>query len=341
MSSPRATSQNVLVHWLLKLQPTIENKLAARHLAHNGLALDDLTSSYFEGVTCPLAELGYPRDGKTGKLQVNYGLLTTPQGVPVAVSIFKGSTGDPKTLMPQVQKLREQFGIQEFVLVGDRGIIPQKQVTVLRETEGCEWISALRPEAIRKLISAGVIQQGLFDERNLFELSHPDFHEERLVACRNPDLAERRANSRQALLDATTEKLEQISRMIRPIRHRLENRVRAHIFLCMLACYVQWHMMEAWRPLLFADEDQESKATRDPVAAAERSQGAMQKVHGKRLDDDSLVHSCRTLLDELSRIVSNVCRCPHLGPDAPTFNKTTAPNPKQQEALRLLQAIRL
>ena len=201
--------------WLAKLQRTIEKKLAARHLAHNGLALYDLTSSYFEGVTCPLAELGYPRDGKTGKLQVNYGLLTTPQGVPVAVSIFKGSTGAPKTLMPQVQKLREQFGIQEFVLVGDRGMITQKQVTVLRETEGCEWISALRPEAIRKLISAGVIQQGLFDERNLFELSHPDFPGERLVACRNPDLAERRANRRQALLDATTQKLEQISRMIR------------------------------------------------------------------------------------------------------------------------------
>ena len=135
--------------------------------------------------------------------------------------------------------------------------------------------------------------------------------------------------------------LKSVDLMVRPIRHRLENRVRAHIFLCMLAYYVQWHMMEAWRPLLFADEDQESKATRDPVAAAERSQGAMQKVHGKRLDDDSLVHSFRTLLDELSRIVSNVCRCPHLGPDAPTFNKTTAPNPKQQEALRLLQAISL
>jgi hypothetical protein len=490
-------------------------------LAEGGLALYDLTSSYFEGVTCPLAELGYNRDGKKGMLQVNYGLLTNPQGVPVAVSVFKGNSGDPKTLLPQVDKLRVEFGIKQFVLVGDRGMITQKQVEALRDLEGCGWISALRPGAINKLVKGGSIQRGLFDERNLFELTHPDFPGERLVACRNPELAERRAAKRRSLLEATTRELDQISRMVnrgrlrgkesigtqvdgilkqykigkhytvdvrddgldykldrdalaaevaaqsndnakraetrlaryerqiksiavkldkvrlktqqgqlhgkdaigvrvgkvvnkykvskhfvlhitddafrfeidqeavaaeaaldglyvvrssvstetmdtdqtvrsykllsnverafrclksvdlmvRPIRHRLENRVRAHIFLCMLAYYVQWHMTEAWRPLLFADEDQDSKRSRDPVAPAERSEAALQKVQTKQLDDESVVHSFRTLLDDLARIASNICRCPGLGAEAPTFTKTTTPNTQQQRALKLLQSI--
>ena len=509
--------------WLLEHQASIEKKLAARHLADGGLALYDLTSSYFEGVTCPLAELGYSRDGKKGKLQVNYGLLTNQQGIPVAVSVFKGNSGDPKTLLPQVDKVRTEFGIKQFVLVGDRGMITQKQIDALRDIEGCGWISALRPGAINKLVTGGSIQMGLFDERNLFELTHPDFPGERLVACRNPELAERRTAKRIALLEATTRELDQVSRMVsrgrlhgkeaigtqvgrilkqykvgkhytvdirddgfdyqidrdalaaevaaksnentklaearwarfqrhiesiagkldkvrqrtkqgqlqgkdvigvrvgkvvnkykmskhfvlhitddsfgfeidqeavdaeaaldgiyvvrssvssetmdtdqtvrsykllsnveqafrclksvdlmvRPIRHRLEDRVRAHIFLCMLAYYVQWHMTDAWRPLLFADEDQESKASRDPVAPAERSDAALQKVHTKQLDDDSVVHSFRTLLDDLARIVSNTCRCPGLGPETPTFTKTTTPNTQQQRALNMLQSISL
>lgn len=507
--------------WLLEHQPQIEKRLAARHLAEGGLALYDLTSSYFEGVTCPLAELGYNRDGKKGKLQVNYGLLTNPEGIPVAVSVFKGNSGDPKTLLPQVDKLRKEFRLEQFVLVGDRGMITQTQIEALRDIEGCGWISALRPEAINKLIAGGSIQMGLFDERNLFELTHPDFPGERLMACRNPELAERRVRKRTSLLEATTRKLSQVSRMVsrghlrgkeaigtevekilkqykvgkhykidiredgfdyqfdrdslaaevaakspgetklaetqlarferhieaiakkldkiqqrtkqgqlhgqaaigvrvgkvvnkykmskhfvlhikddsftfeidqesvnaeaaldgiyvvrssvsaetmdsaqtvrsykllsnverafrclksvdlmvRPIRHHLENRVKAHIFLCMLAYYVLWHMTEAWRPLLFADEDQESKCSRDPVAPAERSEGALQKVQSKQLDDHSAVHSFRTLLDDLARIVTNLCRCPGLGPEAPTFTKTTTPNPQQQRALNLLQSI--
>jgi len=509
--------------WLLEHQAPIEKKLAGRHLADGGLALYDLTSSYFEGVTCPLAKLGYSRDGKKGKLQVNYGLLTNQRGIPVAVSVFKGNSGDPKTLLPQVDKMRDQFGIQQFVLVGDRGMITQKQVDALRDIEGCGWISALRPGAINKLVAGGSIQMGLFDERNLFELTHPDFPGERLVACRNPELAQRRAAKRHALLEATRRELDQISRMVnrgrlhgketigaqvgrvlkqyrigkyytvdirddgfdyqvdrdalaaemavkspeetkraeerlarferqlesiaskldkirqrsqqgqlhgqdaigvrvgkvvnkykvskhfvlhitddsfrfeidqasvdaeaaldgiyvvrssvsaetmdsdqmvrsykllsnveqafrclksvdlmvRPIRHRLEDRVRAHIFLCMLAYYVQWHMIEAWRPLLFADEDQENKASRDPVAPAERSDAALQKVHTKQLDDGSVVHSFRTPLDDLACIVSNICRCPGLEPQAPTFTKTTTPNAQQQRALNLLQSISL
>jgi len=508
--------------WLLEHQATIEKKLAERHLAAGGLALYDLSSSYFEGVTCPLAKLGHNRDGKKGKLQVNYGLLTNAEGIPVAVSVFEGNTGDPKTVLPQVEKICTEFAIKDFVLVGDRGMITQKQIEVLCEVEGCAWITALRPGAIKKLVQAGSIQMGLFDERNLFEFTHPDFPGERLVACRNPELAERRSAKRASMLEATKRELDQVSRMVsrgrlqgkesidaqvrrvlkqykvgkfytvdirddgfdyeidreamaadvaakhkgntkaaearlarlekhiesiagklarlqqktkqgqlhgkeeigvrvgkvvnkykmskhvvlhitddsfsfeinqesvdaeaaldgiyvvrssvrketmdadqtvrsykllsrveaafrclksvdlmvRPIRHHLENRVRAHIFLCMLAYYVQWHMIDAWRELLFVDEDQDGKALRDPVAPAKRSEGAMQKVHTKHIEDGSIVHSFRTLLTDLARIVSNTCRCPGLGPEAPTFTKTTMPNPHQQRALDLLQSIK-
>jgi len=508
--------------WLLERQDNIEKKLASRHLEEGGLALYDLTSSYFEGSTCPLAALGHNRDGKMGKLQVNYGLLANEQGIPVAVSVFEGNSGDPKTLMPQVDKIREQFGIGKFVLVGDRGMITQKQIDSLREIEGVDWLTAMRPGAVRKLVEGGLIQMGLFDERNLFEIEHPDWPGERLVACRNPELAERRRTKRLALLDATAAELEkvrlmvgrgrllgkeaigdQVDRilrqyrvgrhyavvvrddgfdfsideealaaeaakgaggdatlkakrleryrrhinaiagklgkvrtrieqgrlhgkdkiglrvgrvinkhkvakhfvlhiqdnsfnfeinqqavdaeaaldgiyvvrtsvkkdtmdadqavrsykqlsnveraflclksvdlMVRPIRHRLENRVRAHIFLATLSYYVQWHMIEAWRPLLFADEDQQAKTSRDPVAPAKRSKGAQKKVAAKRLDDGSQAHSFGTLLDHLGEIVRNTCRCPDADLDA-TFHKTTMPNAKQLQALSLLRKITL
>ena len=421
--------------WLLQRQPFIEKKLAARHLHNDGMALYDLSSSYFEGVTCPLAALGHNRDGKKGKLQVNYGLLTDTRGIPVAVSVFKGNTGDPTTLPPQIDKVRKEFGIERFVLVGDRGMIAQKQVDALRKIDGIDWVAALRPEAIRKLLNGGALQLGLFDERNLFELTHPDFPDERLVACRNPELAKRRAHKRASLLEATAKELEKVRRMvgrgrligqddigvrvgkvvnkykvakhfrltiedtrfdfevdtdkvateaaldgiyvirtslskermsaeqtvrsykqltqverafrsfktldleIRPIHHRLENRVRAHIFLCMLAYYVRWHMLEAWRPLLFCDEDQQAKATRDPVAPAKRSEAALRKVHFKTLDDGTEVHSFHTLLKLLSGIVRNICRVPGAPPDAPTFEVVTTPSAKQQQAYQLLETI--
>ena len=421
--------------WLLERQPRIEKKLAARHLHNDGMALYDLSSNYFEGVTCSLAALGHDRDGKKGKLQVNYGLLTDTRGVPVAVSVFKGNTGDPKTLLPQVDKVRKDFGIERFVLVGDRGMIAQKQVDALRGLDGIDWIAALRPEAIRKLLDGGVLQLGLFDERHLFELTHPDFPGERLVACRNSELAKRRAHKRTSLLEATVKELEKVRRMvergrlrgqgdigvrvgkvvnkykvakhfkltiantrfdfeidpdkvaaeaaldgiyvirtslseermsaegtvrsykqlglverafrsfktldlaIRPIHHRLEHRVRAHIFLCMLAYYVMWHMVQAWRPLLFCDEDQAAKKTRDPMAPAQRTAAALQKVRTRRLDDGSVVHSFRTLLDDLSGIVRNVCRVPGAPPDAPTFDVVTIPGAKQQRAYQLLETI--
>ena len=424
--------------WLLTRQAPIEKKLAARHLLTGGFVLYDLTSSYFEGTTCPLAARGYNRDGKSGKLQVNYGLLTDPRGCPVAVSVFEGNTGDPKTLLPQVEKLQQTFAIEQLVLVGDRGMISQQQITALQQREGIAWITALRTGAIRKLVDGGHIQIGLFDQRHLFEVTHPDFPGERLVACRNPQLALLRARTRQALLDATSKALETVRGMIargrlkgkaaigvrvgkvidkykmskhlildirdegfdfhlnddkvsaeaaldgiyvvrtsvpaqrlatddvvrsykmlsqverafrslktidlevRPIRHRLEDRVKAHIFLCMLAHYVAWHMMESWRELLFCDEDQQAKTTRDPVAPAKRSDAALEKVHAKVLDDGTPVHSFHTLLQDLSSIVSNTCRR-HAASTAsePTFHLVTTPSPTQQRAYDLLKSIQV
>jgi transposase len=421
--------------WLLERQDRIERKLAARHLREGGLVLYDLTSSYFEGTACPLAAFGHDRDGKHGKRQVNYGLLTDARGCPVAVSVFKGNTGDPKTLLPEVARVRAAFGLAHLVLVGDRGMIAQIQITALKTLPGVDWITALKTGAIRALVAGGHLQLGLFDERNLCELTHPDFPGERLVACRNPELAKRRAGKRHALLEATTQEIEKVRGMVargklkgrdaigvrvgkvvnkykvakhfrldiredgfafhideqqvaaeaaldglyvirtsvleerldaadtvrsykllsqverafrslktidlkvRPIHHRLEARVRAHIFLCMLAYYVEWHMREVWRPLLFSDEDQTAKTTRDPVAPAKRSEAALRKVHAKRLDDGTVVHSFRTLLKELSAIVRNVCRRRGAGPEEPTFNMVTTPNAKQQRAYELLETI--
>ncbi len=509
--------------WLLARQGHIENKLAARHLGNDALALYDLTSSYFEGQTCPLAALGHNRDGKKGKLQVNYGLLTNRKGIPVAVSVFKGNTGDPNTLMPQVEKMRDAFGIKQFVMVGDRGMLTQKQIDELHGIKGVDWIGALRPEAIKKLATNGAIQMGLFDERNLFELKHPDFPGERLIACRNTQLAHRRAIKRQSLLQATVKELDRVRGMVwrgrvrgkkdigirvreilkkyrigkhfdldiredgftykvnkdaliadvtaksngnqevidkrlersqrhiksiarqleklsrkvdrgwlhgqdaigvrvgkvidkykvgkhfdldigdndfsfeinqdkvkkeaaldgiyivrtnlskermdtdetvrsykllsqaerafrsfktvdlmaRPIRHRIEKRVRAHIFLCMLAYYVQWHMMEAWRSLLYADEDQKAKDLRNPVVPAKCSDSAMKKVRTKQLDNGSKVYSFRSLLGHLGAIVRATCRCSDGKDISATFTMTTKRNPKQQKAFDLLQTIRV
>ena len=423
--------------WLLERQSRIESKLAARHLDEQSLALYDLTSSYFEGVTCPLAKRGHNRDGKEGKLQVNYGLLTDSRGCPVSVSVYPGNTGDSTTVLAQVHKIRDEFGIRSVVLVGDRGMISQKQIDQIRQLEDIDWITALKTGEIRKLLENEGLQMGLFDERNLFELTDPGFPGERLVACRNPLLAERRAHTRQSLIEATTREFEKVQRMVargklkdaaekeiglrvgrvankysvakhfefeiskgsftfrllsekvtaeaaldgiyvvrtslgperlntdntvrsykllsnverafrslktvdlkvRPIFHRLEDRVRAHIFLCMLAYYVQWHMLEAWRELLFSDEDPQAHLTRDPVAPAERSPSALHKAATHTLDDGTEVHSFRTLLKELSTIVSNVCRRKQSPDTEPPFTMITTANAKQQRALKLLEAI--
>jgi transposase len=421
--------------WLHERQEFIEKKLAARHLSQGALALYDLSSSYFEGNCCPLAKIGYSRDGKRNTPQVNYGLLTTRAGCPVAISVYEGNTADVSTLMPQVTQLRGQFGLERLVLVGDRGMISHKAIDTLRELDGLAWITALKSAQIRALVQGGELQLGLFDERNLFEFSHPDFPGERLMACRNVDLGRRRSHKREALLEATQKELEKvlariengsltgrdkigvrvgkvvnkykvgkhfaltieesgfkfqrleqqiaaeaaldglyvirtsvpkkqmssaeavrsykalaeverafrsmktIDLHIRPIHHRLEERVRAHIFLCMLAYYVEWHMREAWRELMFADEDLERKKHRDPVAAAERSDAALEKVATCKLKDSSPVHSFRTLLDELSTIVRNTCEARVARKPGTTFQMTTMPNPAQQRAMQLLQSI--
>src|SRR4030065_327069 len=186
--------------WLLARQERIEKKLSARHLRENGLVLYDLTSSYFEGTTCPLAALGHNRDGKKGKLQVNYGLLARPRGCPVSVSVYQGQTSDPTTLSEQGAKVRAVFGIKNLVLVGDRGMISQKQIDRLKDAEGVDWISALKTGGIRELLRSGALQMGLFDERNLFELTHPDFPGEALTPCRTPAVARMRGAQRQRRL---------------------------------------------------------------------------------------------------------------------------------------------
>lgn len=420
--------------WLLERQPKIEVALAARHLTSGGLVLYDLTSSYMEGTTCPLAKRGHNRDGKRDKLQVNYGLVTDGRGCPVAVSVFDGNVSDSKTLMPQVRRVREDFGVRDVVLVGDRGMIGQKTIDDLAPLDGLRWITALKTPQIRTLLDGGALQLGLFDERNLYELTHPDYPGERLIACRNPELGKLRAHKRHDLLAATVKELEQVQRQVagtrlrgradigvrvgkvvnkykvakhfaltitdtvfrftirqdrvaaeasldgiylirtnvpatqmnaddavrnykklsqverafrslktidlhvRPIHHRAADRVRSHIFLCMLAYYVEWHMREAWRSLLFADEDQTAKATRDPVAPAHRSEAADAKAATHCTTRGTLVHSFRTLLQDLGSIVRNTCRT-RGQEDAPTFAVITTPTTEQRRALDLLKRI--
>jgi len=420
--------------WLIERQEKIEKRLAKRHLTEGGLVLFDLTSSSFEGVTCPLAKIGYSRDGKPGTLQVNYGLLANSRGCPVSISVFDGNTGDPKTLLPQVEKVRDSFGIASLVMVGDRGMISNVQIEAMRAMDGVDWITALKNGAIAKLADAGQLQLDLFDERNLISFTSEDYPGERLVACRNPELAKLRAAKRKELIAATERALQKVAGMVaagklsgrdkiglrtgkivgkykmakhfdldiqdaalafsvneqrvaaeaaldglyvirtsvaeaemsaeaavlnykrlaeverafrtlkgvdlhvRPIRHRLEDRVKAHIFLSMLAYYVQWHLVEAWKPLLFADEAPADEA-RNPVAPASRSAAAREKAQTRRLADGSPAFSFRGLLTHLSTIVRNTMRPKDAKPGTGTFTLTTVTNPKQRQALDLAAAI--
>lgn len=421
--------------WLLARQRRIEKKLAKRHLKDGGLVMYDLTSSYFEGTKCPLAALGNSRDRKKGTLQVNYGLMADRSGYPVAVSVFDGNTIDSTTLLPQAERIRKDFGVKQMVLVGDRGMISQKQIDELKDVEGVDWITALKTASIRTLVEGGALQLDLFDERNLFEFTHEDYPGERLVACRNPVLARKRMRTRESMLEATEQELKKVHGMVergrlkgrdkigvrvgrvfnkykmakhmvldigddafsfsrnekniaaeaaldgiyvirtslseekmdadetvrsykdltaverafkslksidllvRPIRHWNEQRVRAHIFLCMLSYYVQRYMLEALRPLLFADEKQEEKKTRDPVAPAKRSEHAIGKARTKRLEDGSAVHSFRTLLNCMSTITRDLCRQKATEKTCHTFTIDTLPNEKQRRVYELLEQI--
>jgi hypothetical protein len=412
--------------WLLARQPRVEAALAERHLAEGGLVLYDLTSTYLEGSHCPLAKRGYSRDGKRGLLQIEFGLITDSEGRPVAVDVFEGNVADPMTVAAQVDKVRARFGISEVVFVGDRGMLTQARIETLKGT-GVRWISALRSEQIAGLVTGGHLQLGLFDERDLAEISSPRFPGERLVVCRNPALATERARKREELLAATERELdkvvaavragrlrseaaigERVGRIIgrykvgkhfgreiaegvfrywrdteriaaeaaldglyvirsnvpaerltehelvrsykllarverafrslksidlavRPIRHRLADRVRAHVFICMLAYYVRWHLERAWAPFLFRDE--EPPVSEDPVAPARRSERALAKARTGRRADGGPVYDFRGLLDELGTLTRNTIRVP--GSDA-TFTKLAQPTALQRDALRLI-----
>lgn len=421
--------------WMLDRQPFIEKKLAARHLRAGGRVFYDLSSSSYHGSHCPLAVRGHNRDGLRLP-SIAYGLLTDDGGRPVAVSVYAGNTGDPRTVPDQVEALRKRFAVGHFVLVGDRGMLTSAQIEKLRALGDCGWISCLRSHDIRKLLEArGQTDAPLFDQQNLAELSHPDFPGERLVACFNPVLAMDRAHTRTELLEASEKLLAQVAGQVarrtekplnaaqigqkvgrivnryrvakhfafeiadgqlcwsrkedsiarekaldgvyvirtpepadtlgaadavraykrlgdvekafrtfkgldlrvRPIRHRLETRVRAHVFLCMLAYYVEWHLREAWAPLLYAEEDlAQLRATRDPVAQAKPSPTAQAKKKNKRSQEGFPLRSFNGLLTALSTLCLNTCRVGE-GRNATRFQRPTEATPHQREAFRLLQ----
>jgi transposase len=421
--------------WLLVRQDAIEKGLADKHLRDGMLVLYDLTSTYFEGRHCPLARLGHSRDGKHAKLQIVFGLLTDAEGCPVAVEVFEGNTGDPLTIASQVQKLRERFGLSRIVLVGDRGMITSARIEKdLKKVAGVEWISSLRGPAIRKLITGGAIQLSLFDERDLLEISSPEYPGERLIVCKNPLLADERKRKREDLLKATERELAKIEAAVsrarnplrgeanialrlggvlgrykvakhfrveitdttfsysrkqgsidaetmldglyiirtrlseatigaeetvlaykrlaaverafrsiktvdlkvRPIHHRLETRVRAHVLLCMLAYYVEWHMRRQLAPILFDDDDKHeaAKLRTSVVDKAKRSTRAIAKARRKTTDDGLPVHSFRTLLADLATITKNTLQPKRK--DIPAFDMITKPTALQAQALKLL-----
>jgi len=421
--------------WLLRRQPRIEAALAARHLAEGTLVLCDLTSTYFEGHTCPLAQFGHSRDGKKGKVQIVVGLVGNAAGCPVAIEVFSGNTGDPTTLAPQLQKLRQQFHLQRLVLVGDRGLLTNARIRAeLQPVPGLDWVTALRRPAIQQLVETGVLDLSRLAAADLLECADPTYPQERLIACRNPLLAAERARKREALLLATERELDTIvqattrpkrrltgeaaiaSRVgqvrnrfkmgkhfqimitdtqlrytrdtqsiateaaldgvyvirtsvsdallspastvgaykslagverafrslktvdlyVRPIGHRLAARVRAHVFLCMLAYYVEWHMRQALAPLLFDDDDKAAGEARrsSVVAPAQRSPTAQRKARTQQPDEGMPVHSFQTLLQDLATMAKNRIR---FGASALETTMFTTPTLLQQRALDLLQ----
>lgn len=421
--------------WLLERQERIETALAKRHLTEGTLVLYDVSSTYFEGRQCPLARIGHSRDGRFDRPQIVFGLLTDAEGCPVATEVFDGNTGDPKTVLAQVKKLRERFSLERVVLVGDRGMITSARIEEdLKQAPGLDWITALRGPAIRKLVDTGALDVSLFDERDLAEISSPDYPAERLIVCRNPLLATERKRKREDLLQATEKELEKVAvatrrgknslhgkdkiglrvgrvlgrfkmgkhfklqiaderfgyqrnqdtiaqeaaldgiyvirtsvalatlspedavlsykRLahveqafrslktvdikLRPIHHHLADRVRAHVFICMLAYYVEWHMRRALAPMLFEDDDKPSAARRrrSVVAKALRSEKADRKAQTKLTADGSPVHSFQTLLEDLATVAKNTLQ-PKNGSAKP-FEMITTPTHLQQRALDLL-----
>ena len=419
--------------YLRDRQDTIQDALAARHLAGGTLVLYDVSSAAFEGRTCPLGAIGHPKDGVRGRLQIVYGLLTSPEGIPVAIEVFAGNTGDPKTVASQVDKVKDRFGITKVVLVGDRGMLTAARLREDVAPAHLDWITALRAPQVKKLVRGGDLQLTLFDTQDLAEITSPDFPGERLVACKNPFLEAERARKRESLLAATEADLAKIAAAcararrplrgqdtiavradrvlrhrkvakhftveitndsirytrdqdsiaaeakldgiyvvrtsigpghlgssevvssykalaqverafrafntdldIRPIRHRTEDRVRAHVFLRMLSYYISWHLQDRLAPLLFTDDDKQaaSAARTSPVAPAARSPRALAKAATKQTPGDLPVHSFGTLLADLGTICLNTIA--PADPALPGFRLVTTPTPLQRQALDLL-----
>jgi transposase len=420
--------------WLLARQAAIETALAKRHLQNGTLVLYDVSSSYMEGRCCPLAKRGYSRDGKRGSLQIVYGLLCAADGCPVAIEVFDGNTGDPTTLAPQIDKLKQRFGLSHVVLVGDRGMITEARITEDIKAAGLDWITALRGPAIKDLLTSGTLQLTLFDQRDMASITSPDFPGERLVVCRNRDLAAERSRKREELLAATERDLARIKTAVerkrnplhgtaaialavgevlnthkmkkhfhlditddafsfarktaeiaaeaatdglyvvrtslpvetlddadtvrsykslarverafrciktvdlnvRPVYHWLEDRVRAHVLLCMLAYYLEWHMRQCLAPMLFDDTCKEQAETlrRSVVAPAQRSKAALKKQTTGVTPDGLPVHSFRTLLSDLATMARNTISTA-INPLSP-LTVVTRPTPVQQKAFDLL-----
>lgn len=420
--------------WLLQRQPAIEKKLAARHLGEGAVALYDVSSSFYYGQTCPLAQYGHDRDGTHGLPIIVYGVLADGEGRPVSVQVYPGNTGDPATIPAQVEKVRKDFGLARVTLVGDRGMLTETRLAVLKTYPGIGWISALRSPAIHKLLENGALQRSLFDTQNLAEIASPDFPGERLIACHNPLLDAARKRTRAALLAATEKALARLERavqrrtkkplsaaeiglragkiiqrykvakhfqltirdgafafarnaaaisqeeildgiyvirtsetpaqftaantvrtykrlaeverafrclkgpdlLIRPIHHRTDAHVRAHIFLCLLAYYVEWHMRQALAPMLFEDHEVgAARTTRDPVAPAEPSLAARHKRAVRQTEDGLPVHSFRTLLKDMATLCRNTCRV-RADPAALPCTQLTQPTPLQHKVFKLL-----
>jgi hypothetical protein len=428
--------------WLGDRQDAIEKQLAARHLGAGAnparMALFDLSSSWLEGSHCPLAARGYSRDGKKGKLQIEYGLLTDPEGRPVAVRVFPGNTGDPASFTEIVQVVRDKFKLEQMIMVGDRGMITSARIQALNKAEdGTElpggaygWITALRAPAIKKLMAGdGPLQLSLFDQQNLAEITSPDFPGERLIACRNPVLAADRARTRSELLAATEKLLAPVTARVqagrltgageigvavgkviskyntakhfdiaitdttltvtrrqaqideeaaldgfyvlrtsvaaaeldpagvvttyknlkyagrdfrhlkaddldlRPIWHRLEERVKAHVLICMLGCYLTWHLRRAWAPLTYTDQDPPASA--DPVAPASRSAAARAKASRQHDHTGRPYRSFRGLLDHLATLTRNQVR---LAGATATVAMLAEATSAQREAFQLIGA---
>jgi hypothetical protein len=420
--------------WLLARQPAIEAALAKRHLSNGTLVLYDVSSSYMEGRCCPLAKRGYSRDGRTGTLQIIYGLLCAPDGCPIAIEVFDGNTADPMTLASQVNKLKQRFHLDHVVLVGDRGMITQARITDDIKSAGLDWITSLRAPAIKALLESGALQLSLFDQRDMASITAPAFPGERLVVCRNPDLAAERTRKRHDLLGATARDLARIRAavlrkrdplrgatnialavgavldkhqmakhfdlvitetafsfahntaaiateaatdgiyvvrtslpaatlddaatvrgykslslverafrciktvdlQVRPVYHWLADRVRAHVCLCMLAYYLEWHMRQRLAPMLFDDTDRETAEAQraSVVAKAQRSVAALTKQTTGLTADGLPVHSFRTLLADLATLARNII-ITAIAPDYP-LTVLTRPTPIQQRAFDLL-----